>query len=169
MHLLYIIQVSILNMINGMVIILLYSIYKDLNSLGVIYKLFDSMFVSKISIFYCHNLVGFDIFFILRPFMERIHNNGKPFYKLYILPRDNRIIKLVVKLLDTNGKVVKYITIYDSYVILPEDLKTLCKKYEVSYTKGIFPSNFANENTLFYIGNTPNISYFGDKITMKEY
>ena len=58
------------------------------------------------------------------------------------------------------------ITICDSYPRLTNSLRDLCDKFNISteMTKGIFPHNFANENTLFYIGTTPSLQFYN---TMK--
>ena len=52
------------------------------------------------------------------------------------------------------------ITICDSCAIFPSSLKDLALKYKVDTQKGDFPHRFVNEDTLFYKGNTPDISYY---------
>lgn len=54
--------------------------------------------------------------------------------------------------------------IRDSLGILTDSLRNLCKSYGVdkSIEKGDFPHDFANENTLFYIGKTPKYKYYED-------
>jgi hypothetical protein len=48
----------------------------------------------------------------------------------------------------------------DSYLIMPSSLRSLALKYKVSELKGYFPYSMVNENTLDYIGPTPDISSF---------
>ena len=65
------------------------------------------------------------------------------------------------------------ITICDSCAIFPSSLKDLALKdlalkYKVDTQKGDFPHRFVNEDTLFYKGNTPDISYY-DFSDSKEY
>jgi len=56
------------------------------------------------------------------------------------------------------------INICDSYAILTKSLKALSKDFKVEHYKSVFPHSFANEKTLFYIGETPNIEYYIDVI-----
>nr|YP_010029632.1 hypothetical protein J2C28_mgp24 [Beauveria lii]QOU11073.1 hypothetical protein [Beauveria lii] len=55
---------------------------------------------------------------------------------------------------------MSYITICDSYTILNSSLAKLCKDFNVEHSKGLFPHSFSNENTLNYIGPTPNIECY---------
>lgn len=68
--------------------------------------------------------------------------------------RDNYILK--IKITRYINKRARYITICDSYAILSNSLDTLCKHYNVSDSKGVFPYTYANEKTLFYIGEAPS-------------
>jgi hypothetical protein len=54
------------------------------------------------------------------------------------------------------------ITICDSCAIFPSSLKDLAIKYNVSTLKGDFPHKFVNDKTIFYVGDTPDISYYND-------
>jgi hypothetical protein len=60
-----------------------------------------------------------------------------------------------------NGNIRK-VKILDSYCVLPSCLRKLCKDYKVEVSKGYFPYKFSSEKTLFYIGKTPDISYYNN-------
>jgi hypothetical protein len=49
----------------------------------------------------------------------------------------------------------------DSYLLLPLSLRDLAKAFNVE-AKGHFPFKFVNENTLDYVGLTPDISFYED-------
>ena len=66
------------------------------------------------------------------------------------------------------GETIHTISICDSYALLPDSLKKLAKNYQVDTLKGDFPHEFANDKTIFYIGNTPDISFY-DKIDQEVY
>lgn len=122
------------------------------------------MFRSKYSgiTWYCHNFGKYDIYFIMKTLMK----HKSDVFKFDFVFRDNFILKVkIIKTLDNNRK--KSITICDSYPILTDSLYNLCKKFKVENVKGIFPHTFANENTLFYIGETPSINHFN--VTSKVY
>lgn len=45
----------------------------------------------------------------------------------------------------------------------------LSEKYKVETVKGYFPHSFANENTLFYIGELPHYNYYkSDKLSKED-
>jgi hypothetical protein len=91
-----------------------------------------------------------------------MYSNERDKYKLKFVERKGSIFKLVVR---NKIKSSDYgVEIRDSYAILTDGLKNLCNKYEIEKEKekDNFPHKFADENTLFYVGNTPNISYFED-------
>lgn len=68
--------------------------------------------------------------------------------------KDTIGLKLVIT--KTVGKTKHSITMCDSCAILPDSLKRLAIKYDLPTLKGDFPHKFVNENTVFYIGNTPD-------------
>lgn len=72
--------------------------------------------------------------------------------------RKNSILNLEIT--KTMNKTKYTISIHDSYAIFTDSLKKLAIKYKVDVQKGDFPHLFANENTMFYIGDTPDISYY---------
>ena len=81
-------------------------------------------------------------------------------YLFSYISRDSVVIKLIIK--RKINKTLRSIEILDSYCILTDSLNTLCEKYEVEVKKDIFPYSFANKNTLFYKGVTPEIHYYKD-------
>ncbi len=72
--------------------------------------------------------------------------------------RKSTILKLEVSKIVNKTKYT--ITICDSCALFPDSLKRLAEKYNVSTLKGDFPHEFANSKTVFYIGNTPDLSYY---------
>lgn len=54
------------------------------------------------------------------------------------------------------------IKIVDSYNILTTSLAKLCITFNCVVQKGYFPYNFVTNNTLFYIGDKPNLSFYND-------
>lgn len=140
--------------------------YIDKNTMDnskVIYNLFDEIFKYKYKgiKWYCHNFGDFDSLFIISA-LEKYnkYSDNKDKYEMKFIDRRGSIIKLSVKFLIKNS--VHTVEIRDSYAILTDNLKKLYKKYQVEKEKqkGDFPHSFANENTLFYIGDTPDISYY---------
>lgn len=58
----------------------------------------------------------------------------------------------------------------DSYCILTNSLAKLAKNLELDLKKTHFPYTFSRHNTLFYVGNTPDISHYNKyDITKEEY
>lgn len=106
---------------------------------------------------YIHNLSNFDYMFLIKVLFENFIVN--PHF------RNNKVINLVYQSKD-NDKTKIYL--FDSYLILPSSLRTLASKYKVTDQKGFFPYSFVSENTLNYIGITPNISLFNG-ISLEEY
>jgi hypothetical protein len=137
---------------------------KDHNKL--ILDCINEMLRSKYNkiIFYCHNLGGYDIVFILKTlytFNENTLDETKK-YKISLTLRDNRIIRYVIKR-DKNS-----LTLIDSYPILPKKLANLGKDFNVETLKSIFPYKFALEDNLFYIGSTPPIENYNN-INKEDY
>lgn len=122
--------------------------------------------------FYCHNLAGFDVVFLLKVLIDynqsvakediKEEKKAKKMYKLSFKFRDNRIISLTIKRDQSRLKIV------DSLNILNSGLRNLTKVYDTEYHKSFFPYKFAVESTLFYEGITPSITYFTD-ISYDEY
>ena len=145
--------------------------YIDKNTLDsnkVIYDLIEEMFKYKYrdTKFYCHNLGGFDVLFIIKALLEYKSDNHNIKYDLDVICRKDVILKIeITRILLVNKKKdgeVKNnkISISDSYAILTDSLKNLSIKYDVNTIKGDFPHSFANKDTLFYIGNTPERKHY---------
>lgn len=113
----------------------------------------------NIIIFYCHNLGGYDIVYILK--VLYIYNDENPNDKYKIL-RDEKIIKVKI------SKNKNSFTILDSYTMLPDKLSRLGKNFDVATIKSNFPYKFAVQDHLFYVGVIPSIDCYED-ITEQEY
>lgn len=127
-------------------------------------KMIDELFRSKYSktTFYCHNLVGFYVIFLLKILIS--YNQVNPLYKydLSFKFRDNKILSITI------WKGVNKLIIKDSYTILNSSLRDLALVYNCENVKGYFPYTFSSSGTLFYKGVTPNKSYF-ENISQEEY
>ena len=53
------------------------------------------------------------------------------------------------------------ISFRDSYLLLPLSLKDLADYFGVPQKKTIFPFKFVKSDNLNYVGQCPNIDYFG--------
>lgn len=117
---------------------------------------------SKIK-FYCHNLGGYDVVFILKILMD-YNDNHDDKYLCNTMMRDSTIIKIVIS---KNGQSVD---IGDSYCILTSSLAKLGRDFETNTNKGIFPykEGFATQDNLFYVGDTPSMSFYND-ISIEDY
>ena len=169
--------------------ILYYIDKENLDSNKLIITCINEMLRSKYSgiTFYAHNLGKFDVVFIIKALLEynKINDpNGlkteevkcnktdkkiKDFngYKLNIICRDDVILKLKIsRIIDG---VLHSINILDSYRVLTDSLKSLSVKYEVDVIKGDFPHKFANKDTLFYRGQTPNLNYYSSTLDQEQY
>jgi len=124
----------------------------------------------KNCIFYTHNFGGFDVLFLLKELVEYNKENNN-YFDLKCVFKDSRILKLEVSA--KISKTVKNKIIFiDSLNLLPESLESLGESFNVNVVKGVFPYSFVNNDTLYYIGNTPDISYFNlrnKKMDLNEY
>lgn len=127
-------------------------------------KMIDELLRSKYSktTFYCHNLGGFDIIFLLKMLVDHNKVNSINKYDLSFKFRDNKILSITI------WKGLNKLTIKDSYTILNSSLRNLALVYNCENIKGYFPYSFSSNDTLFYVGVTPNISYF-ENISQSEY
>lgn len=105
--------------------------------------------------FYCHNLGGYDVVFILKALID-FNETSQDKYDIQCIHRDDKIIKLTIK------KDGMQFNIFDSYCMLNDKLSNLAKNFEVDTFKSTFPYKFARKDTLFYTGNTPNIFYYNN-------
>ena len=65
-----------------------------------------------------------------------------------------------MKIYDKKRKLT--IKLLDSYKLIPFALDEFLITYECDIKKGIFPHKFMNKNTLFYVGDKPDIKYYFD-------
>lgn len=113
--------------------------------------------------FYCHNLSGYDVIFIVNVINKYNENTDiDNQYKLEPLLRDSKIIKLTIK----KGK--RKVTLTDSLCILTSSLAKLGKDFEVQVQKSFFPYKFSIKQNLFYVGPTPSIDYYNG-ISLDKY
>lgn len=142
-----------------------YYINDKYDSDTLVLTMIDELLRSKYSdiTFYCHNLGGYDVIFILK-ILNNYNDNkdNKEKYKLSFRLRDNKVIKLKIT------KDNKSLVILDSYCVLTSSLKDLAEDFEVKTQKSVFPYEFSRQNHLFYKGNTPGIHLYKD-ITIEDY
>lgn len=131
------------------------------NSEDMILSALKSIMIKKYNNYnvYIHNLAKFDVIFLMKYLVKLglieplIHNQ--------------RIISLKMSWkIDKNSYKLHF---RDSYLILLASLKKLSTNFNVKTPKTIFPLFFVNENNFDYVGEVPNINYFGNKITQEEY
>ena len=136
-------------------------IEKDLNSDKLIMRCIDSMLVEKLHryTFYVHNLGKYDSAFLLKVIIDACFEQPTK-YEVEILNRDQVILS--IKVSKKVGNKTYNIKIVDSYNFLSSKLSKLCKTFNCDVKKGIFPYGFVNSETLFYVGNKPNIDYYKD-------
>nr|QBM09675.1 hypothetical protein [Dactylella sp.] len=114
--------------------------------------------------YYVHNFGKFDVVFVLKVILEYNRNIGHTYYHHNCSFRDSSILKLEIKIKTKTGfNKIKFV---DSLSLLPINLGDLGESFDVKYKKGYFPYAFVNENTLNYIGNTPDRNWFkvGNKV-----
>lgn len=112
--------------------------------------------------FYCHNLGGFDIVYILHVLLTYNDDNPTTKYDLNYVLRDERILKVKI------ARDKYSFTILDSYAMMTNKLIDLGRDFEVATIKSQFPYKFGTQDHLFYEGNLPSIEYY-DNISYKEY
>ena len=147
-----------------------YYVDSTINSDAIVLKLLDELLRPKHSktTFYCHNLGGFDVFYILKVltiFNEGVESKDDE-YKLNWVFRDSTVLKLTISK-DVDGH-KRTLTICDSLARLDKSLDKLAKSFNVETQKGVFPHKFSTKANLFYVGDTPSIFYYND-MTDKKY
>lgn len=136
---------------------------QDLDPSKVILSLVNQLLRAKYDkiTFYCHNLAGYDIVFILKV-LYTYNDCNEDQYNISPVLRHDKIIKVTI------GKNKHSFTILDSYLIFSDNLRDLAANFEVKTPKSIFPYKFAIKGHLFYKGNTPGINYYY-KIYLQAY
>lgn len=122
--------------------------------------------------FYCHNLGGFDIVYILKALytyndtINYVRNKNDPIdnhkYIVSCILRDDKILKVKI------SKSRNSFSILDSYAILPSSLAKLGEDFNVVTIKTQFPYKFAIQDHLTYEGSMPSINYY-ENITESQY
>lgn len=135
----------------------------SLDSNEVILRLINELLRPKYNNthFYCHNLSGYDIVFILNTLYDYNENNEDK-YSISAVLRKDKIIKVSI------SKAKHKLVILDSYCLLTKTLAQLGKDFQVTVQKSIFPYQFGRERNLFYKGVIPSYSYY-EGITKEEY
>lgn len=103
----------------------------------------------------------FDIVYIYKVLEDYNLQLNKKHYDLSTNYKDNKMLKLVIKIKLNKKKYIK-ITLIDSYNILRHSLDDLTKDFNVKYLKGHLPYIFIRENNLNYIGKTPSFAYYNN-------
>ena len=137
-----------------------------LASQQVILKMFEDLFdyieqdikVRNNYTIYAHNLGRFDSVFLLRTLAGAGYKVQRPSYTLNGQWKDNDILSM--KIYDRKRKLT--IKLLDSYKLITFPLDKLLITYECDIKKGIFPHKFMNKNTLFYVGDKPDINFYID-------
>ena len=139
---------------------------ENINPDKIVLEFLDELLRAKyenINTFYCHNLSGYDIVFILKVITD-YNDNVEDKYSISCTFRDDRIIKINI----TNKNTKRKVTFGDSLCLLNDNLRSLAKNFEVPTLKFFFPYKFSKPETLFYVGNTPDISYYNN-ISKEDY
>jgi len=103
--------------------------------------------------FYCHNLGGYDVVFIIKVLYDFNDRDKEDPYNISCFFKDDKIIQM--KINKNNNSV----TIKDSYTIFNS---SLAKSFGLHTVKSVSPHGFSSRNHLFYIGNTPDIYFYGN-------
>ena len=135
-----------------------------LDSTEIVKTVVDALLKPKYSnvTFYCHNLGGYDIVFLLNILYSYNDSHPEDEYDISALLRDDKVIRVKI----TKGS--HSFVIYDSYAMLPEKLSRLGESFGVSVLKTPFPYDFATQDNLFYKGDLPSIAYYPG-INLEEY
>lgn len=147
---------------------------EDLNSDSIIIKCFDMLLKDKYNgfTFYIHNFGRFDSIFLLKVLINANELTPNK-YTYSILYRDKILSMNISRKINKKTYTIKLV---DSYNILQSSLNDLCLTFNPTVKKTYFPYDFVNKNTLFYIGDKPDINYYklinvkdSKNITLDEY
>lgn len=110
---------------------------------------------------------------VYKPYGEKLYyydvNSLYPYVALQELPGIECSKESFLNTEKPIGTRIAKLVICDSISLLNSSLDNLARSYMVNTMKGIFPYGFARRNNLFYIGNTPNKSYFKSNIKQSQY
>jgi hypothetical protein len=112
---------------------------------------------SGVTNIYAHNLSGFDGIFL----MKHLLSYGKVEPLLF----NGKLISIKLKIEGSKKSENKTIIFKDSYLLLPQSLRMLCKAFKIDTPKGYFPFKLTN---IFYTGVVPKFEYWTG-ITLSEY
>ena len=117
---------------------------------------FDDMLNHDKYTWYAHNLGGFDAIFMLGQLLKN--------YKTKIQFKNSRPISISVSRTTLNDKTnkneTKKIVFKDSYKILPLNLRSLIKAFDIMTHKLFFPYKFMTIDNLNYEGKLPDKSFY---------
>ena len=123
-----------------------------------LFKSFFDQLLSKIkpgiTYIYAHNLSGFDGIFLLKHLLS--------YGKLEPLLFNGKLISIKLKIKDENSdnkSEIKTIIFKDSYLLIPQSLRMLCKAFNVETSKSYFPFLLKN---IFYSGVIPKFEFWTD-------
>ncbi len=100
--------------------------------------------------FYVHNIGRFDAPFMIKNFSlynDTDQGKNNPYY-FEATTLNSDILKLVIK--RKMGGKVRSVKLLGSLAVLPKDLRSLCRDYQIEISKSYFPYLFCNKYTLFY-------------------
>jgi DNA polymerase type B, organellar and viral len=148
----------------------MYTYYLDdfLNSDEMILTCVNQMMVNQYHHFkfYAHNMSEFDGILILKSLMKTKEKHGFNI-KVYS-NNDGKIISIDISKKLKNKKSVK-ISVLDSCLLLPLNLKDLGTVFNCEVDKGIFPYEFINEDSIVYKGNVPDFVFYSKYLSWEEY
>ena len=113
------------------------------------------LFEQKKYIAIAHNFKGYDGVFIMNYLLNNIRPDKKP---PQIVNQGNKILSLTF-----NG-----VKILDSLMFLPMPLSEFSKTFKLQEVKGYFPHFFNTKNNQNFIGNYPDIKYYGSQHFSRE-
>ena len=159
-----------------------YYLDNNITSEQLVLNCLNDMLVNKYNgyTFYTHNFGRYDSTFLLKILKEENLRIGYEHYKIKEICRDNKILKLTIKVKKSlSDKTFKKprkdpgyntITIVDSLNILNQSLDKLCRSFDVPVVKGNFPYSFVKRETLHYVGDTPGYEYWDkDRLSLEDY
>lgn len=142
---------------------------KDSNSDLLVQNCIDSLLISMYDkyVFYVHNFSKFDVIFLYNILLKANEKKGFKYYNLKPTMRDSDIIRLDISIKvprKNKGEKTTYntfkISLRDSMGFFSNSLEFLTKELNISYKKGLFPHKFVNRETVNYLGDKPQLSFY---------